>query len=51
MVKIWKSYTYFGTTVKNQHFVSEEIMSRLIRGMLASIPFRILLVPLTYLRK
>jgi hypothetical protein len=45
MSKIWQKFKYFGTTVKNQHFIHEELRRDRIRGMLANIPFRLSCFP------
>jgi hypothetical protein len=37
--------TYFGTRVNNQHYIHDVIKQRLILGMRATIPFRIIRLP------
>jgi hypothetical protein len=43
-----KPFEYFGTTVKNQNSVQEEIKSRLSQAVLAIIQCRIFCLPVCY---
>jgi hypothetical protein len=39
------NFKYLGTTLTDQNCMQEEVKSRLIRGMLATIPFRRFCLP------